>query len=353
MTTLCTFGAVMWEMHLMDGEVPPPMSGSCAACVSGVLYIFGGYDDDGYSNQLYCVNLTTRRNTYTWKKIKNFKGQPPTPRDKLACWVYKERIIYFGGYGSRSHKELGDCFDVHDATWEGQTFWGWNNDVCVFDISTDTWLESATKGVPPQPRAAHACAVVGNKGFVFGGRVKQTRMNDVHYFDLNTMTWNGEIHTNGEKPCGRSWHTFTPTTNVQIFLYGGLSADGEPLSDGWIFCTKRNEWKQLKHLPRNIPRLWHTACVGNESEVMIFGGSKEDLHFLDTGHCNDLLTIQTQPFSLSRISINYIAKNVTVLQHYLHWLPQKLLQQVLKKITFWTVFNKRQNSDGLRTQELE
>lgn len=29
-------------------------------------------------------------------------------------------------------------------------------------------------------------------------------------------------------------------------------------------------------------RLWHTACVGNENEVMVFGGSKDDLHFLDT-----------------------------------------------------------------------
>lgn len=26
-------------------------------------------------------------------------------------------------------------------------------------------------GVPPQPRAAHSCAVLGNKGYIFGGRV--------------------------------------------------------------------------------------------------------------------------------------------------------------------------------------
>lgn len=26
-------------------------------------------------------------------------------------------------------------------------------------------------GDPPQPRAAHTCAVLGNKGYIFGGRV--------------------------------------------------------------------------------------------------------------------------------------------------------------------------------------
>lgn len=106
------------------------------------------------------------------KKITNFKGQPPTPRDKLSCWVYKDRLIYFGGYGCRKHNELSDCFDVHDAFWEGQIFWGWHNDVHVFDTNTQTWSQPAIRGGdPPQPRAAHTCAVLGNKGYIFGGRV--------------------------------------------------------------------------------------------------------------------------------------------------------------------------------------
>lgn len=31
-----------------------------------------------------------------------------------------------------------------------------------------------------------------------------------------------------------------------------------------------------------ISRLWHTACLGQEGEVMVFGGSKDDLLFMDT-----------------------------------------------------------------------
>lgn len=32
-------------------------------------------------------------------------------------------------------------------------------------------------GVPPQPRAAHSCAVLGNKGYIFGGRVLVSVLN--------------------------------------------------------------------------------------------------------------------------------------------------------------------------------
>ncbi|MEE6492355.1 hypothetical protein FKM82_016557 [Ascaphus truei] len=318
-------------MHLMDGDLPPSMSGSCGACLNGKLYIFGGYDDKGYSNQLYFVNLRSKNGIYTWKHVKNFKGQPPTPRDKLSCWVYKDRLIYFGGYGSRKHNELNDCFDVHDASWEGQVFWGWNNDVHVFDTITQTWFQPVVKNVPPQARAAHSCAVLGNKGYVFGGRVLQTRMNDLHFVNLDTWTWSGGIQVNGENPKGRSWHSLTSVGDDQLFLFGGLSAESVPLSDGWIYSITSNEWKQFKHLPKDRPRLWHTACLGKESEVMVFGGSKDDLLSLDTGHCNDLLIFQIQPYSLCRLCLDSIGKNASVLGNQVPSLPRKLLQQAFPR----------------------
>uniref|UniRef100_A0A8C5NV18 Kelch domain containing 1 n=1 Tax=Jaculus jaculus TaxID=51337 RepID=A0A8C5NV18_JACJA len=303
----------LWKMHIMEGELPTAMSGSCGACINGRLYVFGGYDDKGYSNRLYFVNLRTRDGTYIWEKVTKFEGRPPTPRDKLSCWVYKDRLIYFGGYGYRRHSELQDCFDVHDASWGG---------------------------VPPQPRAAHSCAVLGNKGYVFGGRVLQTRMNDLHILNLDTWIWSGRISIDGESPKNRSWHTLTPISDDKLFLFGGLSADNIPLSDGWVHNVITNCWK-LIHLPYTRPRLWHTACLGKENEVMVFGGSKDNLLFLDTGHCNDLLILQTQPYSLLRSCLDCIGKNAIILKSQISLLPPKLLQQVLKKITFWTAANYR------------
>ncbi|XP_036772985.1 kelch domain-containing protein 1 isoform X3 [Manis pentadactyla] len=282
----------LWTVHLMEGELPTSMSGSCGACISGKLYVFGGYDDKGYSNRLYFVNLRTRDGTYVWEKITNFEGQPPTPRDKLSCWVYKDRLIYFGGYGYRKHNELQDCFDVHDASWEEEIFWGWHNDVHVFDTKTHSWFQPEIKGgIPPQPRAAHTCAVLGNKGYIFGGRVLQTRMNDLHYLNLDTWTWSGRIPINGENPKHRSWHTLTPVADDKLFLFGGLSADNIPLSDGWIHNVVTNCWKKLTHLPKTRPRLWHTACLGKENEIMVFGGSKDDILSLDTVRKFHMVTV--------------------------------------------------------------
>uniref|UniRef100_UPI00398F2B85 kelch domain-containing protein 1 isoform X2 n=2 Tax=Pristiophorus japonicus TaxID=55135 RepID=UPI00398F2B85 len=325
----------IWQRQPMKGELPRPMSGSCAACLNGVMYIFGGYDDLGYSNELYCVNLQVKDDMFTWKKLSNYQGNPPTPRDKLSCWVYKDKLIYFGGYGCKKISELNDSFDVNEASWEEEMFWGWNYDIHVFDPSMNIWYQPATKGVPPRPRAAHACATLGNKGYLFGGRILETRINDLHCLDLDTWTWSGEITVKGVRPQGRSWHTLTPVTDDQIFLFGGLSAESQPLSDAWIYSVGATEWRQLEHCPKNRPRLWHTACLGKEYEVMVFGGSKDDLLSYDSGHCNDVLIFQTQPYSLFRLCLDCIAKNSTVLQSQLPWLPRQLLSQVEKKITFW------------------
>ncbi|KAJ8778372.1 hypothetical protein J1605_013559 [Eschrichtius robustus] len=311
----------LWTMHLMEGELPTSMSGSCGACINGKLYVFGGYDDKGYSNRLYFVNLRTRDGTYVWEKLTNFEGQPPTPRDKLSCWVYKDRLIYFGGYGCRRHNELQDCFDVHDASWVTA--------VAIADIhlllgtSTRTihssvWLlyeseKSRYSGVgitmftyltqrhrvgfnqklkvvfhrSHEPRIRvqfseiRAISLADVFWLVFFMKM-QTRMNDLHYLNLDTWTWSGRIPINGENPKHRSWHTLTPIADDTLFLFGGLSADNIPLSDGWIHNVLTNCWKQLTHLPKTKPRLWHTACLGKENEIMVFGGSKDDLLSLDT-----------------------------------------------------------------------
>ncbi|XP_041132757.1 kelch domain-containing protein 1 isoform X1 [Polyodon spathula] len=328
----------IWETHSMEGDIPPPMSGGCEACLNGVMYIFGGYDDNGYTNQLYCVNLKDKNGKFTWTKVTDFKGCPPTPRDKLSCWVYDNRIIYFGGYGCKKLNEVNDSmsFYTDEVSWVGEMFWGWNNEVHVFNPATETWTQPVTQGTHPAPRAAHAGTTMGNKGYVFGGRVLGTRTNDIHCLDLDTWAWSEIIHSSIRRPVGRSWHTVTTVSDCMIFLFGGLSANSEPLDDGWLFDVQTKKWTQLQHLPKNKPRLWHTACLGTESEVFVFGGSQDDILSVDRGHCNDLLVFQTQPCTLLRLCLDYVVKNGRLLQEQLSWLPPKLSHKVQDKISLWT-----------------
>lgn len=100
--------------------------------------------------QIYCVNLTDGK--YMWRRIVPGLGSPPSPRDKLSCWVYKTRwlkileasckasrfswkvmnacmpdvqtpscrLVYFGGYGHKLQTDMDSrnrSFIVDEASW--------------------------------------------------------------------------------------------------------------------------------------------------------------------------------------------------------------------------------------------
>ncbi|XP_031678054.1 kelch domain-containing protein 1 isoform X2 [Oncorhynchus kisutch] len=301
----------VWEMCQMSGEIPPPMSGTCSCFLIGHMYIFGGYDDTGQTNQLYRVNLLD--GDYRWKNVKAESGSPPSPRDKLCCWVFNNRVTYFGGYG---HKTLDDIMDdksfiVDTASLEQNVGWGWNNEVHVFDTTLASWRE-------PQS--------------------SETTPSDIHCLDLESWTWS-EIVPTSTVPGGRSWHSLTAVSDNTLFLFGGLNVDCKPMSDRWVLDVDTKTWREFDHPNNNRPRLWHTASQAKDSDVVVFGGSGDYVLLVGTygnltGHSNDALVFQTQPYPLFRICVDCIAKNVNnfkMLQNQLPSLPRKLLEAVQRR----------------------
>ncbi|KAI1896426.1 hypothetical protein AGOR_G00094650 [Albula goreensis] len=341
----------VWGTRAMGGEVPPSLSQTCGCCHKGVLYIFGGCDSNGHTNQLFCVNLLD--GMFTWRRVTDSKGSPPSPRDKHSSWVHADRIIYFGGYGCKQMREVNDSrsFITDEISWVtiGATlfrFWGWNNEVHVYDISTNTWSEPQTHGDPPKARAAHSTATLGKMGYLCGGM--EAISMDIHCLDLESWTWTKIVPTS-IVPMERSWHTLTALWDSTLFLFGGLSAVGEPLSDAWIFDIRTKEWTELQHPHRDKPRLWHSACQGPDSDVIVFGGSRDYTLIMDSitviqspsqNHCSDLIVFQTQPYSLLRLCEDCIGKNARMLQDQLSWLPTKFQETVRKRISFFTMTSK-------------
>uniref|UniRef100_A0A3Q3JZA2 Uncharacterized protein n=1 Tax=Monopterus albus TaxID=43700 RepID=A0A3Q3JZA2_MONAL len=284
----------VWEVFHMTGEVPPSMSGTCGCSLNGHMYIFGGCDDNGQTNQIYCVDLTDAK--YMWSKIIHEIGAAPSPRDKLSCWVY--------------------------------------NGSCSFCV----------QGRAPAPRAAHASATVGCRGYICGGRVMETRTNDIHCLDLESWTWS-EIIPVSTTPVGRSWHTLTTVSDSTLFLFGGLSVDCKPMS------KKLHSLDYICFFPSNdlfmflniTFMLWHTACPGKDSDVIVFGGSCDYILLVDT---NLLLSLcdhfpkreMRNDFSHNRICEDYIAKNVRtyeMLRNQLSLLPSKLLTAIQRRMSFY------------------
>uniref|UniRef100_A0A8C9Z5P2 Kelch domain containing 2 n=1 Tax=Sander lucioperca TaxID=283035 RepID=A0A8C9Z5P2_SANLU len=267
----------VWTKHLAGGNLHTSMSGSCGVCVDGVLYLFGGHHARGNTNRVLCV-----------------------------------------------------CVCVCVCGWDSPGR-GWNNHIHILDLETSTWSQPNTKGNTPSPRAAHACATVGNRGYVFGGRYKNYRLNDLYYIDLDTWEWHEIVPQQG--PLGRSWHSFTPVSPDHIFLFGGFTTDRETLSDAWLYYVSKNEWKPFKHSHTESPRLWHTACSGPDGEVFVFGGCANNLlSHHKAAHSNELLVFNVQPKSLVRFCMEAVLQHRERLSSYWDCLPKHLLHSLKQRM---------------------
>lgn len=316
-----------WQRRKTKGLVPPSMSGSCAVCVDGVLYLFGGHHAHGNTNMLRMLNLNSRDGDLYWEKLE-CKGTPPSPKDKLGVWAHQNKLIFFGGYGYYQEDSIG-TFEFDETSFLNAGLpRGWNSHVHALHLDSFTWHRIVTTGKSPSPRAAHACAAVGNRGYLFGGRYRDFRMNDFYYLNFDTWEWH-EVIPQGVTPVGRSWHSLTQASQHTLFLFGGFTTDKQPLSDTWIYNIKRNEWIPFQSCHAGKPRLWHTACASKEGEIFVFGGCANNLlaHH-KAAHSNAVLVFSVQPRSLLRLCLETVISLKEILSDSLDCLPKHLLHYV-------------------------
>lgn len=313
----------LWHCVKSDPQVCPyELSGACACCHGDYLYIFGGHGGRGNSNELYRLDLKN----YTWHQLESSHCSP-SPRDKAVAWFHDKKFYCFSGFGPSIDFYLTDNGTYIEDT--DSTMWprrGWNNQLLIYDTENSEWTNPKCKGDVPLPRAASAIAKIDSNVFLFGGRHTVTRMNDLHCLDLDTLRWSGELRTSGCLPCGRSWHTLTAVSNQRLFLYGGFDQNNVPLSDGWILNTATLTWCKLDYLPSNRPRLWHTANLSCEGEVIIFGGCHNNIldYSLNNKINGEVIHIQLQPYSLLRLCLDEVYSKRSETQQFWDELPHSL-----------------------------
>ncbi|KAL6094560.1 uncharacterized protein ACO6RY_15940 [Pungitius sinensis] len=345
---LCDLDSGTWEWKKITGE-PPPV-GFCGSPVKGKLYVFAGSDPVGYTNEMFSVDVTEQ--SYSWRKVIDTKGATPSPRNKHSCWVHRDRLIFFGGYGCKTAGEVRNTsssnFVVEEMSWTtiGNALfrcWGWNNEVSVFDTATATWSTPQTRGPAPAPRGCHASALLGNKGYISGG-VEESEL-DMFCLDLETWTWTRFDLPPSRAPLGRSMFTMTPTSGHALFVYGGLGTDGKTLNDAWQFNTEKKEWNKMVHPHEDKPRVCHTACLGSDDDVVVFGGISNLCFLMDSvfilrapsqNHCRDVFVFQTQPYSLFRLCEDLIGRNPERFGKRLNWLPSKVHEGINKRVAFFS-----------------
>jgi N-acetylneuraminic acid mutarotase len=128
------------------------------------LVIFGGYTEQGYTNDVFVINLLEDRfeNPLT-------TGAPPSPRESFSTVFANDKMYIFGGFQ------------------EGSVL----NDIYTLDINSWTWKKLITKGPIPPPRQGFGSTRVGKKIFVSGGCDfnQQKCFTDTFYLDLDSLWW--------------------------------------------------------------------------------------------------------------------------------------------------------------------
>ena len=77
----------------LSGDVPTWSFMAASVFLDGVLFIFGGQDDEGnYSNNVYSLSLGSG----IFKHFDTY-GERPTPRSCLEGWHHDGHLFFFAG----------------------------------------------------------------------------------------------------------------------------------------------------------------------------------------------------------------------------------------------------------------
>jgi len=146
-------------------------------------------------------------------------------------------------------------------------------------VRTGQWELVETDNAPPEPRAAHAAAGVGEMLVVHGG-IAQNGFADanLHVLDLSSATSRPQWHTipaSGEPPGPRYGHSLTLVHHRYLISYGGFDGS-DVLGDVHALDTasKPYEWVRICP-PENGPpaRMYHSACTrANDGLMLVSGG---------------------------------------------------------------------------------
>ncbi|XP_057756898.1 nitrile-specifier protein 5 [Arachis stenosperma] len=139
-------------------------------------------------------------------------------------------------------------------------------------VSHGTWFQLDQKGAGPGARSSHAVAIVGQKLYAFGGEFapRVPVDNNVHVFDLKTLTWS-VADASGDTPPPRVGVTMTAIGDT-IYVFGGRDAEHNELNELYSFDTKINNWALISRGDHGPPHRSYHSITADDRNVYIFGG---------------------------------------------------------------------------------
>nr|XP_056704506.1 uncharacterized protein LOC130476577 [Euleptes europaea] len=247
-----------WIRKEVAGDLPNPRHGHALTVAGNIAIMFGGcsfyntFDDQPtYFNDFYMLTITST--DLTWEKIPQ-DGHIPCPRQGHTLCVVKGKIYLFGGCTSKN-AEL--CLP----------------EVYTFDLGSLTWQKITTTGIAPQT-LKHSSAVVGENIYVYGGILYGKAVDDLYMLNTVSLSWT-PVKTSGSSPGARSGHAFFPVGEI-IYMFGGCSDEGEYCTDVFTLDTVTLAWKKCDVKgEKPVGRSHHTFTAHHDKDIYLFGGISE------------------------------------------------------------------------------
>jgi N-acetylneuraminic acid mutarotase len=249
-----------WSRPIFTGSAPCPRAGHTATQLDSKMLLFGGGDGSHYLNDLHILDTETM----SWSQA-YVAGTTPAARSRHTATLVGSKLYVFGG---------GDDTRVY-------------NDMYVLDTETMAWSRPQVSGVMPSPRWGHTATLIGTKSpkiLIFGGHDSKHMLNDLHLFDIETLSWSQPV-ISGNICSARAGHTATLVNNKLIVFGGG---DGSRvLNDLYILDTLDTMTWSQPTISGTAPacRCAHTTTLIG-SKLLVFGGGDggrrfKDLYILD------------------------------------------------------------------------
>eukprot|EP01080_Neovahlkampfia_damariscottae_P001330 gene1330-11412_t len=253
----------MWEeVEAVSTIKPTERRRTSMTSYENVIYIFGGYNDNGYLAGFFSFDTLTNH----WKEIK-LKEQP-YKRSGHSMLTLNDDIYLVGG---------------ETMTLRGQAIL--LNDIWKYSIKKNYWKEIEAKNEfsfntkKPSPRFFHSlCKLFNNYLIVFGGFNRTQAFNDFYYFDIETLKWDtiSLKEQYGHIPKPMLSHSSTSYLN-SVYIYGGEYFTNESITKKqnlyeFNFYTKFWKKYDLKTLP---PRS-NTVMLTIQKSILFFGGFDEE-----------------------------------------------------------------------------
>lgn len=224
----CTSGSSeSWMVLSIAGDKPKPRFNHAATVVGNKMVVVGGESTNGMLDDVQVLSF----DQFSWTTASSKIYLSPTslplkiPSCKGHCLVsWGKKALLVGGKTDPSSDKIS---------------------VWAFDTETECWSLMEAKGDVPVARSGHTVVKSSSVLILFGGEdSKRRKLNDLHMFDLKSMTWL-PLQCTGAGPSPRSNHVAALYDDRTLYVFGGHSKS-KTLNDLYSLDFETMMWSRIK-----------------------------------------------------------------------------------------------------------